>query len=145
MTTVKIINKSAHPLPAYKTEDAAGLDLTANLKQPLTLQSLERQLIPTGIFLEIPKGFEAQIRPRSGLALKKGLSLLNTPGTIDADYRGEIGLIVVNISNAAVTIENGERMAQMVFAAYEKVDLVEVDVLSDTKRGSGGFGSTGTK
>lgn len=143
MATVKIINKSPYTLPEYKTEHAAGVDLQAVLDEPLTLQPLERKLIHTGLYMEIPAGYEGQVRPRSGLALKKGLSVLNAPGTIDADYRGEVGVILVNLSNDAVTIEPGERIAQMVFARYEMVTFSAVDALSDTSRGSGGFGSTG--
>jgi dUTP pyrophosphatase len=140
---VEIINKSKHPLPEYKTTDSAGMDLRANIEAPITLKPLERTLIPTGLYLAIPQGHEAQIRPRSGLALKKGLTCLNTPGTIDADYRGEIGIILVNLSNEEVTIKDGERIAQMVFAKYSKMELKEVNELSETIRGTGGFGSTG--
>ncbi len=140
---VNVINKSKHALPEYKTKDSAGMDLCANIEGSLTLKPLERTLLPTGLFLEIPEGYEAQIRPRSGLALKKGLTLLNTPGTIDADYRGEIGIILVNVSNEDVTIKDGERIAQMVFAAYAKMTLSEVETLDETVRGAGGFGSTG--
>ena len=143
MTHVKIINNSPYPIPEYKTDHAAGVDLQAILDNPLTLKPLERKLIHTGLFLEIPEGFEAQVRPRSGLALKKGLSVLNSPGTIDADYRGEVGVILVNLSNNEVTIEPGERVAQLVFARYEMVKFTQTDTLSDTSRGSGGFGSTG--
>lgn len=140
---VEIINKSKHPLPEYKTKDSAGMDLRANLETSVILKPLERTLIPTGIYLAIPEGHEAQIRPRSGLALKKGLTCLNTPGTIDADYRGEIGIILVNVSNQEVEIKDGERVAQMVFAKYSKMTLKEVNELSETVRGTGGFGSTG--
>ncbi|MEZ4933082.1 MAG: dUTP diphosphatase [Saprospiraceae bacterium] len=140
---VKIINKSAHPLPKYETTGSAGMDLRANTTEPITLQSLERTIIPTGLFIELPISFEAQIRPRSGLSIKKGLSLVNSPGTIDSDYRGEIGIIMVNLSNEAQTIEPGERIAQMVIAKYEQVKLEEVAILSETDRGAGGFGSTG--
>lgn len=140
---VKIINKSAHPLPKYETTGSAGMDLRANTTEPITLQSLERTIIPTGLFIELPIGFEAQIRPRSGLSIKKGLSLVNSPGTIDSDYRGEIGIIMVNLSNESQTIEPGERIAQMVIAKYEQVKLEEVAILSETDRGTGGFGSTG--
>ncbi len=142
---VKIINKSENPLPAYATESSAGLDIRANLKEPVTLGSLERTLIPTGLYMELPQGYEAQLRPRSGLALKQGITLLNSPGTIDADYRGEIGVIVVNLSKEPVTIENGERICQMVIAKYEQAKFVEVSELSDTERGAGGFGHTGKK
>lgn len=140
---VKIINKSVHPLPKYETTGSAGMDLRANTDQPITLHSLERTIVPTGLFIELPLGYEAQIRPRSGLSIKKGLSLVNSPGTIDSDYRGEIGIIMVNLSNEAQTIEPGERIAQMVIAKYEQVRLEEVAVLSETDRGAGGFGSTG--
>lgn len=140
---VKIINKSKHPLPEYKTEGAAGVDLYANLETPILLSPLERQLVPTGIFLEIPEGYEAQVRPRSGLAFKSGIGVVNSPGTIDSDYRGEIQVIVINLSNQLVEIVDGERVAQLVFARYEQAQWVETDELSDTSRGEGGFGSTG--
>lgn len=140
---VKIINESSNPLPEYETEGSAGLDLRAHLDNPVMLKPLQRALIPTGLFIELPKGFEAQIRPRSGLALKKGLSLLNTPGTIDSDYRGEIKIILINLSNETAVINTGERIAQMVISEYEKVTLVEVEELTETKRGEGGFGHTG--
>lgn len=142
---LKIINNSKNPIPTYATELSAGLDLRANLEHPITLQSLERTLIPTGLRIELPKGYEAQLRPRSGLALKQGVTLLNTPGTIDADYRGEIGVIVVNLSKEPVTIAHGERICQMVIAKYEQVIIEEVEILSDTERGEGGFGHTGKK
>lgn len=142
--TVKIINKSANDLPQYETKGSAGMDLRANLTEAVTLGSLERTLIPTGLFIELPVGYEAQIRPRSGLAVKKGLSLPNTPGTIDSDYRGEIKVILINLSKETQTIEPSERVAQMVIAKYEQANWEEVTVLSDTKRGVGGFGSTGT-
>ena len=145
MTEVKIINKSKHDLPSYQTIDSAGMDLRANLEQGITLNSLERAIIPTGLFIELPQGYEAQIRPRSGLAAKRGITLLNSPGTIDADYRGEIGVILVNLSNEPFTIENGERIAQMVIAKYEQITWQAVQELSQTQRGEGGFGSTGTK
>lgn len=143
MLEVKIVNNSGFSLPEYKSAQAAGMDLQAVLEQPLTLQPLERDMIPTGLFIELPAGYEAQIRPRSGLAVKKGLSCLNTPGTIDADYRGEIKVILVNLSNKAVTIEHGERIAQMVVARHEQVQWQPVETLEETSRGSGGFGSTG--
>ncbi len=143
--TVKIINKSNNPLPRYESEQAAGMDIRCFLEQPITLQPLERKLFPTGLFIELPQGYEAQIRPRSGLALKKGLTVLNTPGTIDADYRGEIGVILINLSNEAVTIESGERICQMVIARHEQPELEEVTVLTDTERGAGGFGHSGVK
>lgn len=140
---IKIINRSKHPLPEYKTELSAGMDLTANLEEPIVLQSLERKLIPTGLFLELPAGFEAQVRPRSGLAFKHGISVLNSPGTIDADYRGEIGVILVNLSKDEFIVQDGERIAQLVIAKHEVANWVEVEELDDTSRGAGGFGSTG--
>ncbi len=140
---VKIINRSQHPLPRYETAGAAGLDLRANLTSDIILLPLERALVPTGLFIELPLGYEAQVRPRSGLALKKGITVLNAPGTIDADYRGEIGVILVNLSNEAFTISNGERIAQLVIARHEQAQWFEVEVLSETIRGDGGFGSTG--
>lgn len=140
---VKIINRSENPLPSYATADAAGMDLRANLAAPLTLQPLERTLVPTGLFMELPAGFEAQVRPRSGLAIKQGLTLLNTPGTIDADYRGEIKIIMINLSNEPQTIQHGDRIAQMVIAPFVQATLAEVPELSDTVRGVGGFGHTG--
>ncbi|MEM8509094.1 MAG: dUTP diphosphatase [Bacteroidota bacterium] len=140
---VKIINKSGNPLPTYETKGAAGVDLRANILESILLQPLERAIVKTGIFLELPIGYEAQIRPRSGLAAKKGITVLNSPGTIDADYRGELGVILVNLSNEAFTIENGDRIAQMVIAKHERADWVEVEELNTTTRGSGGFGSTG--
>jgi dUTP pyrophosphatase len=142
---LKVVNKSKHALPQYATEQSAGMDLRANIDESVVLKPLERKLIPTGLYIQLPDGYEAQIRPRSGLALIKGLSLLNTPGTIDADYRGEIGVILVNISNNEVKIEDGERICQMVIAEYTKANIVEVDVLDDTERGAGGFGHTGVK
>lgn len=142
---VKIINKSSNSLPAYATESAAGMDLRANLQTPISLKPLERTLVPTGLYIELPQGYEAQLRPRSGLALKQGITLLNTPGTIDADYRGEIGVIMVNLSNEEVTIAHGERICQMIIAKYEHATLEEVSVLTETERGAGGFGHTGKK
>jgi len=142
---VKIVNKSNNELPAYSTEMSAGMDLRASLKEPVVLKPLERQLVPTGLFIELPEGFEAQIRPRSGLALKKGISVLNTPGTVDADYRGEIGVILVNLSNEDFVINNGERICQMVISSHETVEWNLVDDLKETKRGAGGFGHTGKK
>ena len=142
---IKIVNKSNHPLPHYGTEASAGVDLRANIEEPITLKPLERTLVKTGLFIEIPIGFEAQVRPRSGLAYKNGVTVLNTPGTIDADYRGEIGVILVNLSNEDFTIENGERVAQMVIAKHEQAEWSLVEELSDTERGAGGFGSTGKK
>lgn len=143
--TIKIINKSSHQLPTYATEASAGVDLRAELTEPVTLQPLERSIVKTGLFIELPVGYEAQIRPRSGLAAKKGITVLNAPGTIDADYRGEIGVILVNLSNDAFTIENGERIAQMVISKHEHAQWEEVEVLTESTRGIGGFGSTGTK
>ncbi len=140
---VNIINLSKHPLPAYETSGSAGMDIRANLNQMVVIEPLGRVLIKTGLFLELPNGFEAQIRTRSGMALKKGLSVLNSPGTIDADYRGEIGVILVNISNEEKEIKNGDRIAQMVIAKIEQPKLIEVTELNETKRGAGGFGSTG--
>lgn len=142
---VKIVNKSKHPLPHYATEHSAGMDLRANLDAPVVLGPLERKIIPTGLFIELPEGYEAQIRPRSGLAAKHGITCLNTPGTIDADYRGEIGVILANVSNESFTVNDGERICQMVIAQYTKANLVEVQELSETDRGAGGFGSTGRK
>lgn len=143
--TVKVINESQNELPAYQTPGAAGMDLRANINYPVTLQSLERRLIPTGIRIQLPDGYEAQIRPRSGMALKRGLTVLNTPGTIDSDYRGEIGIILINLSAEDVNIEPGERIAQMVFSKCEHAELVEVETLDDTERGEGGFNHTGSK
>lgn len=142
---VQIINKSKHPLPAYATEQSAGMDLRANLDMPIVLKPLQRCLVPTGLFMALPKGFEAQVRPRSGLAIKKGISVLNSPGTIDADYRGEVCVILVNLSSEDFVIEDGERIAQMVIARHEQAEWEEVDILEETERGSGGFGHTGKK
>ncbi len=142
---VKVINRSKHALPAYATEQSAGLDLRANIDAPIVLKPLERALVPTGIFIALPDGYEAQIRPRSGMAAKHGVTVLNSPGTIDADYRGEIKVILVNLSNESFTIEDGERVCQMVVAKYEQVAWNEVDVLDETERGDGGFGHTGKK
>ena len=142
---LKIINKSNNPLPRYESQQAAGMDIRCNISEPLTLQPMERKLIPTGLFIELPAGYEAQIRPRSGLALKRGLTVLNTPGTIDADYRGEVGVILINLSGEPQTIEPGERICQMVIAQHETPEVVEVQALSDTERGAGGFGHSGRK
>lgn len=142
---INIINKSQHALPTYETIASAGMDLRANLTAPVVLEPMERALIPTGLFMELPIGFEAQVRPRSGLALKKGITCLNSPGTIDADYRGEIGVILANLSQERFIIENGERIAQMVIAKHERAEWVEAEELSTTERGAGGFGSTGVK
>ena len=142
---IKITNKSKHPLPKYETLGASGMDIRADIETMIEIEPLGRVLIKTGLYLEMENGLECQVRPRSGLALKKGLSVLNTPGTIDADYRGEIGVILVNLSNVAVSIEDGERIAQLVFCKVEHVSLTEVTVLTDSERGVGGFGSTGLK
>ena len=140
---IRIINRSRHPLPEYATIQSAGMDLRASLEEPLTLAPMERRLIPTGLFIALPDGYEAQIRPRSGLALKKGITLLNTPGTIDADYRGEIGVIMVNLSDTQFEVCDGDRIAQMVVSRYEKAEWQEVDELDVTCRGEGGFGHSG--
>ena len=142
---VKIVNQSNNPLPEYSTIHSAGMDLRANITQPITLRPLERVLVPTGLFIELPVGFEAHIRPRSGLALKKGITVLNTPGTIDADYRGEIGIILINLSNEEFVIEHGERICQMVIASHEHIGWEVVEFLEETIRGAGGFGHTGKK
>ena len=142
---IKIINKSNHDLPHYETIASAGMDLRSSISEPITLKPLERTIVKTGLFIELPIGIEAQVRPRSGLAAKKGITVLNAPGTIDADYRGEIGVILVNLSNEDFIIENGERIAQLVIAKHERADWVSVDELSETTRGEGGFGSTGVK
>jgi dUTP pyrophosphatase len=140
---VQIINKSKHALPAYATDLSAGMDLRANINAPIELQPLGRTLVPTGLFMALPAGYEAQVRPRSGLAIKKGITVLNSPGTIDADYRGEVCVILVNLSNEPFTITDGERIAQMVIARHEQVEWSEVQVLDETERGAGGFGHTG--
>lgn len=141
---IKIINQSGNPLPKHESTQAAGMDIRCNISAPITLEPLERKLFPTGLYIELPVGYEAQIRPRSGLALKRGITVLNTPGTIDADYRGEIGVILINLSNVAQTIEPGERICQMVIAKHEQPELVEVVALTQTERGAGGFGHSGT-
>ncbi len=143
MALTQIINKSKHNLPQYETDQSAGMDIRANIDMPITLQPLQRALVKTGLFIALQIGYEAQVRPRSGLAFKKGVTVLNSPGTIDADYRGEIGVILVNLSNEPFVIEDGERIAQLVIAKYEQAKWEEVAVLSETKRGAGGFGSTG--
>ena len=143
--TVKVINRSSNPLPLYATEFAAGLDVRANNPEPIVLQPLGRAMVPTGLFLEIPAGYEVQVRPRSGLAAKKGITVLNAPGTIDADYRGEVCVILVNLSNEPFTIERGERIAQLILAKHEVIEWEEVDVLAESNRGACGFGSTGVK
>ena len=140
---VRIINKSNHPLPSYATEDASGMDIRAFIEQSISIAPLERVLIPTGLFMEIPKGFEAQIRPRSGLAIKQGITCLNSPGTIDADYRGEIKVILINLSNEVQSIENGDRIAQMVFQKVDQIEWLQVDEIDSTARNAGGFGHTG--
>lgn len=142
---VKIINKSKHDLPAYSTNGSAGMDLRANINEQIVLKPLERKPIPTGLFIQLPVGYEAQIRPRSGLALKHGITVLNAPGTVDADFRGEICVILINLSNEDFVIKDGERIAQMVVAKHETVEWIEVEVLSETERGEGGFGHTGKK
>lgn len=143
--TLKIVNKSEHPLPHYETIASAGMDLRANLEELITLEPLQRAIIKTGLFMELPIGYEAQVRPRSGLAAKKGITVLNAPGTIDADYRGEIGVLLVNLSNESFVVENGERIAQLVIAKHERASWDEVPTLTETSRGVGGFGSTGMK
>jgi len=143
--TIKIINRSQHDLPNYETGASAGMDLRANLLEPIELKPLERAVVKTGLFIELPVGYEAQVRPRSGLAAKKGITVLNSPGTVDADYRGEIGVILVNLSNENFVVENGERIAQLVIAKHERAEWASVDELSETSRGAGGFGSTGVK
>lgn len=145
MKPVRIVNKSRHPLPQYSTPCSAGMDIRANVDVPVIIKPLQRVLIPTGLFVALPEGYEAQVRPRSGLALKHGVTVLNTPGTIDADYRGEIGVILVNLGQEDFVVNDGERIAQMVIARYEKADLMEVEALDDTERGDGGFGHSGVK
>jgi len=140
---IRIVNKSQHPLPAYETNASAGMDLRANLSEPFVLKTLERALIPTGLFIELPVGYEAQIRPRSGLAARSGITVLNSPGTIDADYRGEIKIILVNLSAEPFTVNAGDRIAQMIISRHEKAELIETEVLNESERGSGGFGHTG--
>jgi dUTP pyrophosphatase len=142
---IKIVNTSKHPLPKYETEASAGMDLRASLDSPVLLRPLQRSLIPTGLFIELPVGYEAQIRPRSGLAFKHGLTVLNTPGTIDADYRGEIRVILVNLSSEDFLVNDGERIAQMIISKHEKAEFIQVETLEETQRGKGGFGHTGTK
>ncbi len=145
MVKIKVVNRGHQQLPAYATPQSAGMDLRANLDAPVTLRPLERRLIPTGLFIALPEGYEAQVRPRSGLALKHGLTVLNTPGTIDADYRGEIGVVLVNLSQEDFVVNDGERIAQMVIARHEQGDFVIVDELDETERGAGGYGHTGTR
>ena len=143
--TVKVVNKSSNPLPSYATQFSAGMDVRANLSEPLTLQPFQRAMVPTGLYLEIPAGYEVQVRPRSGLAAKKGVTVLNAPGTIDADYRGEVCVILVNLGDQPFVVESGERIAQLVLARHEQVEWSETEELSASERGEGGFGSTGTK
>lgn len=145
MKSVKIVNKSHHPLPQYSTLCSAGMDLRANLENPIVLKPLQRALVPTGLFMALPEGYEAQVRPRSGLALKFGVTVINTPGTIDADYRGEVGVILVNLGQEDFIVNDGERIAQMVVAKYEQVELLAVEALDETERGEGGFGHSGVK
>jgi dUTP pyrophosphatase len=140
---IKIVNKSKHQLPKYETESSAGMDLRANISDDILLKPLDRVLVPTGLFIELPHGYEAQIRPRSGLAVKRGITVLNTPGTIDSDYRGEIGIILVNLSNEDFIIKDGERVCQMIISKYESISWTQVEVLNDSSRGKGGFGHTG--
>ena len=142
---VKIVNKSKNKLPQYSTEASAGMDLRANLENPIVLKPLERTIVKTGIYMQLPNGYEAQVRPRSGLAFKKGITVLNSPGTIDADYRGEVGVILINLSSEELIIEDGQRIAQMVIAKHERAEWIETERLEETQRGSGGFGSTGIK
>lgn len=145
MIDIKVVNKGRHPLPQYATPLSAGMDLRANIDEPVTLKPLERKLIPTGLYIALPEGFEAQVRPRSGLALKHGITVLNTPGTIDADYRGQVGVLLVNLSNQDFTVEDGERIAQMVIARHAQAKWTETDELDKTLRGEGGYGHTGVK
>ena len=142
---VRIVNKSGHPLPAYETKHSAGLDLRAYLDEPASLRPLQRMLVPTGIFIELPDGYEAQIRPRSGMAYKSGVTVLNSPGTIDADYRGEVKVLLINLSDTAITVSNGDRIAQMIVSEYTRITWDETDTLAESGRGAGGFGHTGTK
>ena len=142
---IKVVNKGHQPLPQYATAQSAGMDLRANLEEPVTLNPLERRLIPTGLHIALPAGYEAQVRPRSGLALKHGITVLNTPGTIDADYRGEIGVVLINLSQEPFVVNDGERIAQMVIARHEQGELTQVEVLDETERGEGGYGHTGVK
>ncbi|MBR1932292.1 MAG: dUTP diphosphatase [Prevotella sp.] len=142
---IQVVNRGHQPLPAFATEQSAGMDLRANLDAPITLQPLERRLVPTGLYIALPQGYEAQVRPRSGLALKHGITVLNAPGTIDADYRGEVGVLLVNLSGEPFTINDGERIAQMVVARHEQPEFVEVETLDETTRGAGGYGHTGVK
>ncbi len=142
---VRVVNRSHHPLPAYETDHSAGMDLRAFLTESLTLRPMQRALVPTGLYLELPPGYEAQVRPRSGLALRHGITVLNSPGTIDADYRGEVGVILINLSESDYQINDGDRIAQMIIASYEKAHLVSVELISETQRGAGGFGHSGKR
>ena len=142
---IRVVNKGQQPLPAYATEQSAGMDLRANISEPVTLHPMERRLIPTGLHIALPPGYEAQVRPRSGLALKAGITVLNAPGTIDADYRGDIGVVLINLSDRDFVVNDGERIAQLVVARYEQAELIEVEVLDETERGEGGYGHTGVK
>jgi len=142
---IRIVNKSHHPLPAYETEHSAGMDLRAFTDGPVTLRPLERKLIPTGLFMELPVGYEAQVRPRSGLAVKHGITVLNSPGTIDADYRGEVGVILINLSQAEFTVNDGDRIAQMIISRHEKAEMIQAEEISTTERGAGGFGHSGKR
>ena len=142
---IRVVNKGQQPLPAYATEQSAGMDLRANISEPVTLHPMERRLIPTGLHIALPPGYEAQVRPRSGLALKAGITVLNAPGTIDADYRGDIGVVLINLSDRDFVVNDGERIAQLVTARYEQAELIEVEVLDETERGEGGYGHTGVK
>jgi dUTP pyrophosphatase len=145
MLKIKVVNKGHHPLPQYATTQSAGMDLRANLDASITLKPMERRLIPTGLYIALPEGFEAQVRPRSGLALKKGITVLNAPGTVDADYRGEVGVVLINLSQEDFVVEDGERIAQMVIARHEQAMFEAVEVLDETERGTGGYGHTGVK
>lgn len=145
MTKIRIINRGSQQLPAYATPQSAGMDLRANIEDPITLRPLERRIVPTGLYIALPEGYEAQVRPRSGLALKHGITVLNSPGTIDSDYRGEIGVLLINLSDTPFVINAGERIAQMVVARYEQAELIEVEELDDTERGAGGYGHTGVE
>lgn len=145
MTKIRIINRGSQQLPAYATPQSAGMDLRANIEDPITLRPLERRIVPTGLYISLPEGYEAQVRPRSGLALKHGITVLNSPGTIDSDYRGEIGVLLINLSDTPFVINAGERIAQMVVARHEQAELIEVEELDDTERGAGGYGHTGVE
>lgn len=145
MTKIRIINRGSQQLPAYATPQSAGMDLRANIEEPITLRPLERRIVPTGLYIALPEGYEAQVRPRSGLALKHGITVLNSPGTIDSDYRGEIGVLLINLSDTPFVINAGERIAQMVVARHEQAELIEVEELDDTERGAGGYGHTGVE